>query len=198
MRIKQSYLYLRYKPIIMKFLTTATLCLGVLLFSCQTNKPNAEEKRVTAQNEAKEDKGIIDEKIVDFLVIAADARAMDTEEGKQGTAKGTTAEIRDYGKLMQEDQPMLLAKIKELAQSHDVTLLQTLSAKRQNALEDLKSETGKKFDKLFIKMMRIDHERDVKEFEKASKFSDPEISQFAAKYLPMIQSHLDKVKALKK
>lgn len=181
----------------MKFIATATLCLGILAFSCQTTKPNAEEKKVAAQNEAKEDKGIIDEKIVDFLVLAADARVMGTEEGKQGTAKGTTADIKNYGKLMQEDQPMLLAKVKELAQAHDVALLQSLSARRQNALEDLKSKTGEKFDKLFIKMMTIDHERDVKEFEKASKFSDPAVSQFAAKYLPMIQSHLDKVKALK-
>lgn len=182
----------------MKFIAIATLCLSVLSFSCQTTKPNAEEKRVTALNEAKEKQGVLDEKIVDFLVLAADARMMGNEEGKQGTAKGTSADIRDYGKLMQEDQPMLLAKVKELAQSHDVTLLQTLSAKRQNALEDLKSKTGEKFDKLFIKMMTIDHERDVKEFEKASKSSDSAVSKFAAEYLPMIQSHLDKVKELKK
>ena len=181
----------------MKFLAITTLCLGFLSFSCQTTRPSAEEKKVAAENEAKEDMGTVDEKIVDFLVTAADARMMGTEEGKQGTAKGTTAEIRNYGKLMQEDQPMLLAQIKELAQSHDVTLLQNLSAKRQKALEDLKSETGEKFNKQFIKMMTVDHERDVKEFEEASKFSDPAVSQFAAKYLPLIQSHLQKVKDLK-
>ena len=181
----------------MKIISTVAIFLSLIALGCQTTKPNAEQKRVAAQNEAKEEKGLIDEKIVDFLVTAADARVMDTEEGKQGAAKGTTAEIRNYGMLMEKDQPMLLAQIKQLAQKHSVTLLQTLSAKRQDALADLKSETGGKFDKLFVKMMTIDHERDVKEFKEASKFSDPEVSQFAAKYLPMIQSHLDKVKDLK-
>jgi hypothetical protein len=46
-------------------------------------------------------------------------------------------------------------------------------------------------------MMIIDHERDVKLFEKAIEFDDPEVSAFAKVNLSIIQSHLDKIEAIK-
>jgi hypothetical protein len=44
-------------------------------------------------------------------------------------------------------------------------------------------------------MMIIDHERDVKLFEKATEYDDAEVSAFAKANLPIIQSHLDKIEA---
>jgi putative membrane protein len=42
-----------------------------------------------------------------------------------------------------------------------------------------------------------DHEEDVKEFTKeANSGTDPKIKQFAADTLPVIQGHLDKIKAI--
>ena len=45
--------------------------------------------------------------------------------------------------------------------------------------------------------MRIDHERDIKDFTKAGELTDKGVTDFAAKYIEMIQMHLDKLNAIK-
>ncbi len=61
----------------------------------------------------------------------------------------------------------------------------------------MSEKNGEDFDKKFIKMMIIDHERDIKLFKKALDYKDAEVSAFAKKYLPMIQGHLDKIEVIK-
>jgi putative membrane protein len=43
-------------------------------------------------------------------------------------------------------------------------------------------------------MMKIDHKRDLKEFEEATKLNDAEVADFAAKYTPVIKAHLEHLK----
>lgn len=175
----------------------AVLFSGVLGVSCKTNKPTAAEKKVAAKNEAKAEAGLVDQGVVDFLVSAADARLMGTKEGTLAVSKGTSAEIRNYGKQMQTDQAKMMAALKRVAQSHKITLPQTISAAKQDGFDDLDAKNGKEFDEKFMKMMKIDHERDLKEFKNAEDLKDQEVKQFAMEYLPMIQVHLDKLNALK-
>jgi putative membrane protein len=47
-------------------------------------------------------------------------------------------------------------------------------------------------------MMILDHKRDVRTFEKATKSNDADVKLFATKYLPVVQSHLEKIRTLKK
>lgn len=58
-------------------------------------------------------------------------------------------------------------------------------------------KTGRDFDEKFIKMMRIDHERDLKDFKKAGELADKGVTDFAATYISMIQIHLDKLNEIK-
>ena len=46
-------------------------------------------------------------------------------------------------------------------------------------------------------MIIADHERDLKLFKKAAQCNDPEVSAFAKRYLPLIQSDLEKIKKIK-
>jgi putative membrane protein len=154
-------------------------------------------KSANAANEKKSDEEIVEEDIADFLVKSADARMMDTQEGKLATQKGTSSQIREYGKLMVKDQSLLLDKIKMLAEKRNITLPTGISDKKEDGREDLAEESGKDFDEKFIKMMKLDHERDVKLFRKATEYEDLEIRAFATEYLPMIQSHLDRINEIK-
>jgi putative membrane protein len=155
-------------------------------------------KKANDANEKKADNDrIISEDIADFLVKSADARMMDAKEGKLASEKGTTAAIRNYGKLMINDQAVLLEKIKALAAKRNITLPKGISDKKEDGREDLAAKTGKDFDDKFIKMMKIDHKRDVRLFKDAIEFKDEGVSEFAKKYLPLIQSHLDKIEAFK-
>jgi putative membrane protein len=169
-------------------------CLGLAL-NAQTADP---VKKANISNEKKSDNGKIDEEVADFLVKSADARMMDKLEGGLASKKGTTAAVRQYGMLMVKDQTVLLDKLKVLAAERKISLPGGISNKKETGRQDLSGKTGEDFDKLFIKMMRIDHERDVKMFTEATGSDDKGIRLFASRYLPMIQLHLDKINALEK
>ena len=171
-----------------------TMVLSILSAHAQETDP---VKKANKVNDKKADNNLVDEDVADFLVKSADARMMDAQEGKLATEKGTAAPIREYGKLMMKDQDALLRKIKQLAAKRNIMLPSGISDKKEDGREDLAEEKGEDFDDKFIKMMIIDHERDVKLFEKATEFKDSEVSAFAKANLPIIQSHLDKIKAIK-
>ncbi|CAN5661299.1 hypothetical protein BH10BAC2_BH10BAC2_01800 [soil metagenome] len=182
----------------MKYISSLLLFVMLINYSCKTSKPNDSVAIADSKNEAKADKGLVDKESADFLVEAADARMMDIKEGELALQRGTTIEIKNYGKLMIKDQALLLGKIKALASKKNIVLPAEISADKQDGVKDISSKEGKDFDDKFIKMMKIDHERDIKEFTKAAEFSDKDVSAFAAKYLSMIQSHLDKINTLNK
>ncbi|RZJ68777.1 MAG: DUF4142 domain-containing protein [Flavobacterium sp.] len=135
--------------------------------------------------------------IARFLTEAADARMMDREEGKLAIQKGTTKDIRDYGEWMVKDQTALLGELEKVAAKKNVMLPKAISDKKQKALTKLSEKTGADFDRKFLSMIKIDHKRDVKQFKKASKYSDIDVMQFATEFLPMIEKHLSGVKAIK-
>ncbi len=135
----------------------------------------------------------------DFLIEMADARMMDGKEGRLASLHGTTKRIRDYGTLMVQDQTKLLEQMRNLATQKEIVLPKQLSNQKRDGLKELRKLRGTKFDKKFISMITIDHERDVKAFSDASKDSQgfsQEIQQFSSKNLPLIQSHLDKINAI--
>ncbi len=175
------------------FIITLT-CLSLSLFAQSTDPV----KKANEANEKKEDKKMVDDDAADFLVKSADSRMMDAREGKLALEKATVPALRNYGKLMMKDQAMLLEKIKTLALKKQVTLPSDISEKKAESREDLSKESGKDFDEKFIKMITIDHERDVKLFRKAIDQDDKDVKEFAQKYLPLIQSHLDKINGIKK
>ncbi len=177
------------------------LCLLVFVFlynaGCKTTKgPNAVTTAKRA-NEIKADNGMLNKEAADFMVKITDARMMGGKEGELAVQKGTTSEIRNYGKLMIKDQAILLTKIQKLANVKGIYLPATISNNKKDGYDDLNAKEGKNFDDKFIKMMRIDHERDIKDFKNAIQLSDKDIADFATEYLPLIQSHLDKLNAIK-
>jgi putative membrane protein len=136
--------------------------------------------------------------VASFLVKSADARMMDAQEGWLATEKGSSMAVKRYGELMIKDQEELLSEIKKLAKKKNVALPPAISRKKERGRNNLADEADKDFDRKFIKMMTIDHERDVKLFRQATESKDADIRAFAKRYLPMIESHLEKIQTLKK
>ncbi len=138
-----------------------------------------------------------DEFVTAFITEMAEARLMDLEEGKIAQQRSTTKDLKSYGTLMVNDQTEMLREIKKLAVLKNVSLSNELGPDKAEGLKDLKEVHGKSFDKKFIKMMTIDHKRDMKKFERATRSSDADVQVFATRYLPYIQSHLERIRALK-
>lgn len=157
-------------------------------------KPTAQSNFISAKDVTAE---TTDEFVTEFITDMAEARLMDLEEGKMAQQRSTSRDLKSYGTLMVNDQTEMLNEIKKLAALKGVALPSSLGKQKEKGLNDLKEVHGKSFDKKFIKMMIIDHKRDVKKFERATRSTDADIQVFATRYLPYVESHLQKIKALK-
>ena len=133
----------------------------------------------------------------EFIVHMADSRLACKDAGRYAASLGTSDEIRNYGNQLMKDEESLYAKITDLARSKGITLPNAISEKKAVALAELSKLTGKPFDRKFIKVMKENLKYDVRSFKKAAKSSDRATADFASRYLPMIERHLESVKRLK-
>src|SRR5205085_12471469 len=104
-----------------------------------------------------------------------DARMMHIEEGKLAADNGTRAEIKQYGQLIVQDQTEMLKELRMLAASKTMVLPNTLSNEKADGLADLREKTGEEFDEKFVKMITVDHKRDVDDFDDATGFNDKDV-----------------------
>ncbi|MEJ1242419.1 DUF4142 domain-containing protein [Chryseolinea sp. T2] len=171
--------------------------LASALFNELRAQPPDPVEIATESNSKKTISGIVENNDAEFLVNAADSRMMALREGKLAAKKGTSSAVREYGKLMVEDQNTLLNSLRSLALKKKVTLPTNLSdAKQKNREQLARLKKGKAFDDKFINAMIVEHEQDVTMFRKALGSNDEDVKAFAREYLPMIESHLARIKLI--
>ncbi len=167
---------------------------GTLLAACASSSDSVRRaKEANAQGPVR-----ATEEAAEFMVEMVDARRMDYAEGALAITHATTPELRAYGAQMTRDQTLLLDELNAIAFSLRVQVPKEISEAKAGPLRGLTEQQGKDFDKRFMSMITIDHERDVKAFTKAMAFDrDPVIADFAKRRLPLVQSHLDAIKAIR-
>lgn len=132
-----------------------------------------------------------------FLMDAAMGGLMEVELGRWAAQKGTSTEVKDFGRRMVDDHSKANMELKQLASTKGVTLPTELDEKHQRNVSKISRLTGAEFDRAYSKMMLGDHEDDVKDFEKQSTDgTDADLKAFAAKTLPTLQEHLQMARAL--
>ena len=136
--------------------------------------------------------------VVDFLLTASDERLMNIEEGTMAWKRAGSKEIKEYAEKMMIDQRLMLGYIKKMALLRGLVLPEDVDAENSEGCDKLSGLTGRKFDKVFVKMMIEDREYDLKLFREAAESSDYEIREFAKEYIPVLEEYLERAKALKK
>jgi putative membrane protein len=158
-----------------------------------------------------------------FIKDAAKGGMMEVEMGQLGVQKAQSSELKQFAQRLIDDHTKANAELKQLAASKGVTLPEPSDSHITGAaetkdrtqareksdtdhqlgfwdrreLKKLQGLSGTDFDREFVKMAVNDHEKDVKEFEKASQnLDDSELKAFAAKTLPALQQHLSQAKSL--
>jgi len=135
----------------------------------------------------------------DFLVNAASGGMMEVRLGELAKENSRNQRVKNFGALMVRDHGEGGEKLKKLAATKNVTLPANISNDQQKEKDDLQKKTGDEFDRAYVNMMVDDHNKDIKDFEKAAKdATDPDVKTFAAHHLPMLYMHLDSAKNLQK
>ncbi|MEP6735051.1 MAG: DUF4142 domain-containing protein [Chryseolinea sp.] len=135
--------------------------------------------------------------VKDFIYQISESRIMDSEEGKLASQRGTSLSLKNYGQLMLDDQSKMLKDLRQIARARKMDIASTLGESKTEELSELHKLHGEEFDTKFIKMMVIDHRRDIRKLEKAAHSKDADIQVFATKYLPIVKKHLEKIEVIK-
>jgi putative membrane protein len=149
------------------------------------------------KNTAKTGEGKVSPADEQFMLAAAQGGMLEVQLGEVAKEKATRQKIKDFGVMMATDHGKAGEELKAVAAKNGVTLPADLDANHKATVDKLSKLSGAEFDTAYVAEMVKDHEKDAAAFEHASKTAqNPDVKGFAAKTLPMIKSHLEKIKAI--
>jgi len=132
-----------------------------------------------------------------FAIKAAQGGLAEVKLGRLAAEKASSPDVKAFGQQMIDDHGKANEQLKTVAESEGMTLPTDVNGKQQAIYDRLSKLSGAEFDAAYVKDMVMDHQEDVKEFKKeADSGKDEKIKSFASQTLPVIQGHLEKIKAI--
>jgi len=131
-----------------------------------------------------------------FVQCQIQSEMMSIQESKLAVNRGTSEEIRNYSSDMMHEHELVLNELKDLAIAKNIVIPFELSTNDAKSLTSLMDQQGDDFDKKFIDLVIMDHKRDIKALENATRSKDPDIQVFAQHYLPIYINHLSEAEDL--
>lgn len=141
----------------------------------------------------------VDQKSVDFAVTAANAGMKEIELSQWEQNYGTRQDAKDFAAMMITDHTQAADNLKKIAADKHIVLPNLVPDSDRNTIDKLKTKKqGKEIDKAYVDEMVSDHRKAVKLFEDAAKdITDPDLRNFAAQTLPVLQKHQDTIKKIR-
>lgn len=131
-----------------------------------------------------------DEKLM--LEVAAGGM-MQLQASEVALKKATSPDVKALAKAEVEEQTVLSAKLKEVANVKGVTLPKELPEKEQKQVAKLEAMEGAEFDKAYLKQSGVAGHKMLQKTmtQVEAKAQDPTLKALAATTLPVIKMHLE-------
>jgi putative membrane protein len=125
-----------------------------------------------------------------FAMHAAQGGMAEVEMGKLAAANAASPDVKQFGQRMVDDHGKANDELKSWASKSNVTLAAELDAKHKADQAKMAKLSGAAFDRAYMTMMVADHDKDVKEFQQASRTAkDADLKAWVVKTLPTLQEH---------
>ena len=163
------------------------------LSSCGSKEKTEDSKEVAEdKNDAKMD-GMKNEADANFLVDVAETNQEEINLGKLAQQKGSMADVKELGKMMENAHTKAMTDLSALAMQKSISLPEVKTEDVNEAYKKMsEKKSGKDFDKEYCDMMVDGHKKTIEKFEKASTDSvDPDIKAMATNMLPELRKHLE-------
>jgi len=111
--------------------------------------------------------------------------------GRLAERRAASAEVRDYGKMLERDHGAHRQQVAQLARGMGVSVPATAikpdAARAQAHLQRLR---GPAFDRAFVRHMIEDHRKDIAEYEEQARTGRQGTAELAQQTLPVLREHL--------
>ncbi len=127
-----------------------------------------------------------------FMVQAAQGGIAEVELGLIARQKASSNIVKEYARRMVVEHTQANNRLKTLAQQKGVTLPTAIGEKNEELKQKLSKLSGAKFDKEYMKEAGVkSHKEQAKLFSRqVERGQDPDVKNFAATTLPVVQKHL--------
>lgn len=166
----------------------------ILLFASCTNNQRPDDTTDVAE-EHNDAKFVNDRQADDaqFLVNAAEINLEQIQLGQLAQQHGTTTQVKELGKMMEDAHSKSLRDLTALAKSKMITIPTSLTDNTHDNYNILNEKSVNDFDKAYVDMIVSSHKNAIEVFEEASTDSyDTAIKSWATASLTDLRSNLDK------
>lgn len=161
-----------------------------LSLSCTRQKDDSKDIAEESNKEKLESRA--EEKDAQLLVDVAEINIEEIQLGQLAQSKSTKKEVKDLGKMMEDEHTKSLNELKELASKKGVTIPTTPTKEVKDAYDKLSNKKEGEFNEEYCEMMVKGHKDAIDKVEKAAtESSDNDIKAWAAEALPTLKKHLD-------
>ncbi len=159
--------------------------------------PAAQPSTGTRQSESRKDDKVA-KADRQFIEKAAGSGMFEVEAAQLATTKARSPDVKSYAGMLVDHHTKANDELIKIANARSIELPPGPPRAMRKEVEDLGKKDAKDFDKAFLREIGVKaHEKDVKEFEKASKdVKDPELKAFVDKTLPLLRDHLAQARKL--
>jgi putative membrane protein len=176
---------------------SALICFLFIYFSACKQETRPEDTKEVAQdkNEAKFENTKEDD--AEFLVDVAEFNLQQAELGKLTTVKSNNADIKAFGKMMQERHNANLKDLNVLAASKQISIPASLTDDNKDNYNALNKKDIDDFDKDYLDRIVKEHTEAIDEYtEEIDKTTDPEVKKWLVIHLASLREHLDNAMTL--
>jgi putative membrane protein len=132
-----------------------------------------------------------------FLKEAMQGSLAEIQMGKLAQEKGNSADVRSFGKTLEQDHAKALQKAQDAARAAGMTTMPAEPAKKhKDAYGRMSKLSGADFDRQFVKHMVDDHKKDIRAHEKHAKDANAPVASYANEVLPDLRKHLEMAQSM--
>ncbi len=133
-----------------------------------------------------------------FIMKAAEGNLLVVALGRLALSKGVSPDVKAFGMRLVSDHSRAYDELRQIAARRGIAVPTQLDAAGKMMVDQMSNLSGNTFDKAFAEHMVQDHEGDVRDYRRAAKgLRDPELRDWAAKMVPVLESHLAQAKEVR-
>ena len=123
-----------------------------------------------------------------FVTAAASSNMLETALGQLAQKKAIATEVQDWGRQMDQTHGQAQHDLQTIAEQAHIALPVAMSKDDKELYDDVDDRKYLGFDKKYLRSLKSLHERMLKEYaEAATKLTNPELQQYAARMLPVLR-----------
>ena len=180
------------------FILNALLATAIALTSCGSSDAGSDNQTKLSIDSISDSNAVnkeemadskLDEQEMTFIKAATEGGIMEVESANAAVKLSQNKAIKSFAEMMIKHHGMANKELEGIALRAGVKLPSVLSDEKMANIAGLNKLEGKKFDQQYMTMMIKDHAETGKMFTDGLRLQNPELSAFAKKTLPVIQSH---------